>query len=224
VQDPAESRALREELIRTLQRDADVRTQAVRDAMLAIPRHRFVSERASLRACYENRPLPIGYGQTISQPAIVALMTEALDLRGAERVLEIGTGSGYQAAVLAHVLSPGGGEVFTVEIIPELADRARALLDDLGYRNVHLRVGDGRRGWVEEAPFDRIVTTAGSPRIPGALFDQLVDGGILVGPVGLPHAQDLLRYHKMQGRLVVEDLGPVAFVPMTRPGDAPDPW
>jgi protein-L-isoaspartate(D-aspartate) O-methyltransferase len=165
-------------------------------------------------------PAPIGHGQTISQPTVVALMTEALELRGRERVLEIGTGSGYQAAILSLLAS----EVYTIEIVSDLADEARARLSQLGYSNVHVRAGDGYRGWPEQAPFERILVTAAPDVMPGALLDQLVEGGALVGPVGPTHAmQRLLRYRKKDGRISSEDLGAVRFVPMVQgdPGVLP---
>jgi protein-L-isoaspartate(D-aspartate) O-methyltransferase len=142
-------------------------------------------------------------------------MTEALELVGTERVLEIGTGSGYQAAVLALLVA----ELYTVEIVPELALRARTILEGLGYRNVHPRIGDGRHGWPEHAPFDRIVITAGAPAVPTELLEQLAEGGILVAPIGPPAMQRLHRLRKLGGRVFAEDLGGVAFVPLA--GAAP---
>jgi protein-L-isoaspartate(D-aspartate) O-methyltransferase len=151
----------------------------VLNAMAAVPRHRFVPPAWQTQA-YADRPLPIGHGQTISQPFIVALMTELLDLKGGERVLEIGTGSGYQAAVLAELAR----EVYTIEIVDPLGRQAADALKALGYRNVEVRVGDGYRGWPERAPFDAIIVTAAPPAIPQALIDQLRPGGRMVVPVG----------------------------------------
>jgi protein-L-isoaspartate(D-aspartate) O-methyltransferase len=211
-EDPPEAQALRAQLVSDLTRR--VRSQRVLDAMRRVPRHLFVPG-ASLSRAYANLPLPIGLGQTISQPEVVAIMTEALELRGSERVLEVGTGSGYQAAVLSGLAK----EVYTIELLPELGATAQRRLASLHYRNVHVRVGDGYRGWPEHAPFDRILLTAAPPAVPPALLDQLVPGGVLVAPIG-PSAwnQRLLRYTKSRTGTTVEDLGLVAFVPMV-PGD-----
>jgi protein-L-isoaspartate(D-aspartate) O-methyltransferase len=209
--EPAEARELRARLVHYLEEIGDVCTPRVKEALLAVPRHRFVPERR-LDTAYVNAPLSIGWEQTISQPSVVAMMTEALDLRGNERVLEIGAGSGYQAAVLSVLV----GEVYTIEIVPELGERARKVLADLGYANVHVRIGDGRLGWPEHAPFDRVILTAGAPAVPQELFTQLADGGILVAPVGPMWSQNLLRYDKSGTRITARNLGPVAFVPLTR--------
>jgi protein-L-isoaspartate(D-aspartate) O-methyltransferase len=208
--DSSRARSLRQRLVSTLIAQGDLSEGRVAEAMRQVPRHAFVPS-ASLDESYANRPLPIGFDQTISQPAVVAIMTEALELSPGHRVLEIGTGSGYQAAILS-VLSH---EVFTVEIVPELADRSRRRLADLGYANVRVLSGDGYAGWPEHAPFDRILVTAAPPALPRALLDQLADGGVLVAPVGpSDFDQRLLRYRKLDGGFRVEDLGPVAFVPM----------
>ncbi|MEZ4438930.1 MAG: protein-L-isoaspartate(D-aspartate) O-methyltransferase [Polyangiaceae bacterium] len=180
---------------------------AVLAAMRQVPRHRFVS--ASIATAYQDTPQPIGYGQTISQPTIVALMTQALRLSGKERVLEIGTGSGYQAAVL----SLRAAQIYSIEIVEPLGEAAARRLAELGYRNVSVRIGDGYRGWPEEAPFDRIILTAAPPEMPRALVDQLREGGIIVAPVG-EYQQWLYRWVKQGGRLLAEELGPVRFVPM----------
>jgi protein-L-isoaspartate(D-aspartate) O-methyltransferase len=177
-------------------------------AMRRVPRHLFVPT-ATLEEAYRDVPQPIGHGQTISQPTIVALMTNALRARPEHKVLEIGTGSGYQAAVLAGLVR----DVYTIEIVEPLGVEARERLARLGYRNVHVRIGDGYRGWPEEAPFDRIVMTASPPQIPDALVAQLAEGGILVGPVG-DEQQDLIRWTKRGGVLEKENLGAVRFVPM----------
>ena len=210
--DSREADALRDELVGHLARE--VRSERVLEAMRRVPRHLFVP-RASLRRAYADMPLPIGNDQTISQPTVVAVMTEALELSGRERVLEIGTGSGYQAAILSVLAR----EVYTIEIVPELGEAARKRLAELGYSNVHVLVGDGYEGWPAEAPFDRVIVTAAPPELPRALVEQLVEGGVLVAPVGRsPWAQRLLRYRKTHRGTTVEDLGAVAFVPMV-PGD-----
>jgi protein-L-isoaspartate(D-aspartate) O-methyltransferase len=185
----------------------------VLDAMRRVPRHAFVP--ADLRhAAYDDRPLPIGYGQTISQPYIVALMTDLLKLPPGGRVLEIGTGSGYQAAVLAAL----GHEVHTIEIVPALAQGAAVRLTEAGYGAVEVRQGDGFYGWPEEAPFDGIVVTAAAPQIPPPLIEQLKPGGRMVIPVGAVFfTQQLILVEKLSdGTVRTEALLPVAFVPLTR--------
>jgi protein-L-isoaspartate(D-aspartate) O-methyltransferase len=179
--------------------------------MGAIDRELFVPEK--LRAfAYEDRPLPIGEGQTISQPYIVAYMTEQLRLIGTERVLEIGTGSGYQTAVLAKLAR----EVYSIEIIPRLSERANVVLDRLGFDHVHLKVGDGFFGWEERSPFDAILVTAAAPTIPEALWHQLSEGGRLILPLGAEgQTQRLVRVSKSAGKQVVENLSAVVFVPLT---------
>jgi len=210
--DSDEARAYRAELVRGL--GSEVRDARVLDAMLRVPRHLFVP-RASLWRAYADDAAPIGYGQTISQPTVVAIMTDALELQGRERVLEIGTGSGYQAAILSLLAS----EVYTIEIVKELAEQARARLLALGYANVHVRAGDGYAGWPDQAPFDRIVVTAAPDELPRTLLGELAEGGILVAPVGPSGwTQRLLRYRKKGGRVSSEDLGGVAFVPMVPGG------
>ncbi|NZA28423.1 protein-L-isoaspartate(D-aspartate) O-methyltransferase [Luteimonas sp. SJ-92] len=186
--------------------------QRVLAAMRAVPRHRFVGEGHAARA-YEDHPLPIGHGQTISQPYIVALMTELLEPRAEHRVLEVGTGSGYQAAVL----SPLVAEVYTIEIVEPLARRAAKVLDELGYDNVTVRAGDGYAGWPEHAPFDSIIVTAAPDRVPEALVEQLRPGGRMVIPVGPVHALQELRLIEKAADGTVTDtmVAPVRFVPMT---------
>ena len=178
-------------------------------AMRRVPRHEFVPADVR-RAAYEDRPLPIGWEQTISQPYIVALMTAALDLDGHERVLEIGTGSGYQAAVLAELVP----EVYSIEIVPELAARARTTLQRLGYARVQVRCGDGYRGWPEAAPFDAIVVTASPEHVPEPLVQQLRPGGRMVLPVG-GGQQMLLRLERTEHGVESDTLAAVRFVPMT---------
>ena len=176
-------------------------------AMKKIPRHLFVEEALQSQA-YTDHPLPIGEKQTISQPYMVALMTEALLLTGKEKILEIGTGSGYQTAILAEL----SDKVFSVERIRSLAIRARKLLYELGYFNVEIKIFDGTFGWTEESPFDAIVVTAGSPDIPQPLIDQLAIGGRLVIPVGDAFVQDLFRVTKTEEGVRKEDLGGCRFV------------
>jgi protein-L-isoaspartate(D-aspartate) O-methyltransferase len=184
-----------------------VRDERVIRAMGKIPRHRFVDEALVGRA-YGDYPLPIGEGQTISQPYMVALMSEALGLTGQERVLEVGTGSGYQTAVLAELC----GKVFSIERIKSLADRAIRILDSLGYYNVLVKVGDGTLGWREEAPFDRIIITAAAPAIPEPLVEQLAVGGRLLAPVGDAASQVLRKGTKTPAGVQWDDLGSCVFV------------
>lgn len=193
-----------------------VRDGRVLDAMRAVPRHAFMPG-ARLRDAYGDHPFPIGHGQTISQPSLVARMTELLELSPSHRVLEIGTGSGYQAALLSRL----AGHVYTIELSPPLGEAARERLARLGYRGVTVRVGDGYRGWPEEAPFDRIMVTAAPDELPQALLDQLAEGGVLIAPVGPEGAvQKLVRVRKKKGGALERDeLLDVRFVPMVR-GDA----
>ncbi len=185
----------------------------VMQAMKTVPRHEFVPLGAQHQAYY-NGPLPIGHGQTISQPYIVALMTDLLEPTANDRVLEVGTGSGYQSAVLSQVVK----QVYTLEIIEVLSKQAAATLQRLGYTNVECRVGDGYDGWQEQAPFDGIIVTAASPNIPQPLVDQLKSGGQLVIPIGMPYShQELMVAEKQEsGEISVRDVLGVAFVPLTR--------
>ena len=187
----------------------------VLDAMRRVQRHRFVPD-ALAREAYANRPLPIGNGQTISQPYIVALSTDLLDLKRTHRVLEVGTGSGYQAAVLAVLVD----RVYSIEIVEPLGREAAARLAALGYGNVEVRIGDGYRGWPEQAPFDRILVTAAAPYVPDPLLGQLADGGRMVIPVGAGmFGQQLLVIDKdADGRTRQRNVLPVRFVPLTGPG------
>jgi len=183
-------------------------------AMGKVPRHEFVPARMRAQA-YEDRPLPIGEGQTISQPYIVALMTETARIKRGAKVLEIGTGSGYQAAVLAE-LTP---KVYTIEILPSLGKRAQATLKRLGYKSVEVRIGDGYQGWKEHAPFDAILVTCAPDHIPQPLIDQLAEGGRMVIPVGKQDAlggQELMLVEKHEGKLKVSSIAPVMFVPLVR--------
>jgi protein-L-isoaspartate(D-aspartate) O-methyltransferase len=175
-----------------------------------VPRHLFMPPYASLADAYADEPYPIGHDQTISQPTVVALMTQALQLTGGERVLEIGTGSGYQGAVLSQLAR----EVFTIERIGWLGEAARARFNELGMRNVAVRMGDGHEGWPEEAPFDRVLVTAAPAGVPPVLVDQLAMGGVLVAPVGSGYHQMLMRWIKRRDGVETEELGPVRFVPM----------
>ncbi|RME23753.1 MAG: protein-L-isoaspartate(D-aspartate) O-methyltransferase [Deltaproteobacteria bacterium] len=200
--------AQREKLVRLLRKEiTDTRVLA---AIGRVPRHLFVPDKWRAKA-YQNNPLPIGSGQTISQPFIVAYMTQALGLKGGEKVLEIGTGSGYQAAVLAEC----GARVFSVEILPELSKRAGETLRKLGYESVRLRIGDGFYGWPEHAPYDGILVTAAAPHVPKPLEEQLVEGGKLVIPIDTGVGQYLKTFVKHEGRLVDIDSLAVRFVPMT---------
>ena len=198
----------RRELLAEL-RALGIRDERVLSAMARVPRHLFVPPELVPYA-YEDRPLPIGAGQTISQPYIVALSTQALELSPQDRVLEIGTGSGYQAAVLAEL----AGEVYTVERLPELSQAARERLERLGYRNLHFRVGDGTKGWPDEAPFDAILVTAAAPKVPQSLVEQLAEGGRLVIPIGGRESQDLWLMRRRTRRLEKVYLCPCTFVPL----------
>jgi protein-L-isoaspartate(D-aspartate) O-methyltransferase len=185
---------------------------AVISAMRRVPRHRFMPDSESEDA-YGDFPLPIGYGQTISQPFIVAYMTQALNLKPDEKILEIGTGSGYQAAILAELVA----RVFTIEIVEPLAARAKGTLSELGYDNVFVRAGDGYQGWPDESPFDAIILTAAPKHIPSPLLEQLAIGGRLISPVG-DYPQRLVLIRRTEEGFTHTDLLPVAFVPMTGEG------
>ena len=206
----------RARMVRDQIRARGVRDPRVLAAMEEVPRHLFVPP-VYLEAAYADQALPIGHGQTISQPYIVAMMTEALEPEPGLAVLEVGTGSGYQAAVLAAC----GTDVYSVERIPELHRAARESLEAAGYLDrVHLRLDDGSRGWPEEAPFPRILVTAAAERLPVALVDQLAPDGLLVAPVGDPHLQTICRYRKLEGRLERQALEGARFVPLVE-GAAP---
>jgi protein-L-isoaspartate(D-aspartate) O-methyltransferase len=192
---------------------SDITDRRVLGAMATVPRHEFVPSELRNFA-YADRPLPIGHGQTISQPYVVAFMTEKLEPKPTDRVLEVGTGSGYQAAILSGLVS----EVYTIEIIEPLATRAKADLERLGYRNVKVRHGDGYQGWPEAAPFDAIIVTAAPDHVPQPLVDQLKDGGRMVIPVGELASQTLYLLRKRGDKLEREAVLPVRFVPLTGPG------
>ncbi|MFW6192803.1 MAG: protein-L-isoaspartate(D-aspartate) O-methyltransferase [Gemmatimonadota bacterium] len=214
--DPA---TLRREMVDRQIASRDVDDERVLRAMREVPRHLFAPGHG-LRQAYGDHALPIGHGQTISQPYIVALMTQALELEEGHRVLEVGTGSGYQAAVLAAC----GARVYTVERIPELHRRARGKLEEAGYLDrVRLRLGDGSRGWPEHAPFDRVVLTAAAEELPRPLAEQLAEGGVLVAPVGGAALQHIYRYRKRPGgELEREELEGARFVPLVRDEEPPE--
>lgn len=196
-----------------------IRDANVLRALRNVPRHQFVPPEMTPQA-YDDRPLLIGHGQTISQPYIVAFMTEALQVRPEDRVLEIGTGSGYQAAVLSLLAK----QVYTIEIVPALARSSKALLHQLGYFNVTVREGDGYAGWPDQAPFDRVILTAAPPELPQALVDQLKPGGRLIAPVGAADQELILVEKQKDGSLKKRSVLPVRFVPMVpsprrAPGD-----
>jgi protein-L-isoaspartate(D-aspartate) O-methyltransferase len=184
-----------------------IKDQSVLNAFLGVPRHKFVEEYLKYKA-YDDYPLSIGYGQTISQPYMVALMTEAINPQPAERILEIGTGSGYQAAILSRLCSA----VYTIERISALASRARKALDDLGYFNVHIRLGDGTMGLPQDAPYDGIIVTAGAPHVPESLIGQLREDGRLIIPIGDEGIQDLKRIIRTKDGVKEESLGGCRFV------------
>jgi len=203
--------SLAEKMVQSQIIERGVSDAQVLKVMQETPRHLFVPAEVREMA-YRDGPLPIGYQQTISQPYIVALMTELLQLKGQEKVLEIGTGSGYQAAVLAQLAR----SVYTIEIVEPLARSSAVLLNQLGYDNVEVRYGDGYQGWPEQAPFDRIIVTAAPEEIPQALVDQLAVGGRMVLPVG-KHYQELILLTKNEKRVTRKDIIPVRFVPMVKP-------
>jgi protein-L-isoaspartate(D-aspartate) O-methyltransferase len=205
-------KAMREKMVETQIKARGVKDPRVLSALLKVERHRFVPEEY-LNSAYSDQPLPISEGQTISQPYIVALMTELLELKGNEKVLEIGTGSGYQAAVLAELAK----EVYTIEIIESLASMAKKRLSELGYRNIHVKAGDGYLGWPEAAPFDAIIVTAAPDHIPKPLLEQLKEGGRMVVPVGT-YTQELKKIVKRPGKIETTNIIPVVFVPMTGEG------
>ncbi len=205
-------KAMREKMVETQIKARGVKDPRVLSALRKVERHRFVPEEY-LNSAYSDQPLPIGEGQTISQPYIVALMTELLELKGDEKVLEIGTGSGYQAAILGELAK----EVYTIEIVESLASMAKNRILELGYQNIKVKAGDGYLGWPEVAPFDAIIVTAAPDHIPKPLLDQLKEGGRMVVPVGT-YAQELKKIVKRSGKIETTDVIPVVFVPMTGEG------
>lgn len=212
------TRAERERLVRDIDRRESLDPRVIQ-VLRAVPRHIFVPE-SLFNVAYEDGPLPIGEGQTISQPTVVAMMTDALALKGDEVVLEVGTGSGYQAAILSRLCK----RVETIEIIPSLAETAKRALKRGGYDNVNVHVGDGYAGLPDLAPFDGIIITAAPPTIPDALVRQLKDGGRLVVPVGPSGGvQELILLRKRDGRITTSELGAVRFVPMV-PASSRAPW
>jgi len=199
----------RSQMVESQIRGRGIRDERVLSAFSRVERHRFVLPEYQA-AAYKDYPLPIGQGQTISQPYIVALMTSLLELKGIEKVLEVGTGSGYQTAILAELAK----EVYTIEIVPSLAESARIRLLDLGYQNIRVKAGDGYQGWSEAAPFEGIMVTAAPNHVPEALLRQLKEGGRMVIPVGTSF-QKLKKIVKRGGKIEITDVLPVRFVPMT---------
>lgn len=197
------------QMVKQQLRARGIKDRAVLKAMSNVPRHRFVAP-SQANSAYGDYPLPIGYDQTISQPYIVAYMTEAAEISSNEKVLEIGTGCGYQAAVLGELAK----EVYTIEIVPELAESARKTLNELGYKNIHVKTGDGYQGWAEHAPYDAIVVTAAPARIPEALVNQLALNGKMIIPVGTQN-QMMVAITKTRDGLIEKRTIPVRFVPMT---------
>ena len=206
-----EFKALRKKMVATQIQRRGVKDERVLQAMLKVERHRFVPAKYQ-RHAYEDRPLPIGEGQTISQPYIVALMTEVLELDSTKKVLEVGTGSGYQAAILGEICD----SVYTIEIIEILGTRAQELLKDLDYKNVFVKVGDGYKGWKEHGPYDGIIVTCAPSHIPPPLIEQLAENGKLVIPVDVDYGQDLVLMSKHKGEVAQKSVIPVRFVPMTK--------
>ncbi len=200
---------LRENMVEVQLKTRGIKDEKLLEVMGQIPRHLFVSEQQ--RSCaYEDFPLPIGEGQTISQPYMVALMTELFRLKEHEKVLEIGTGSGYQTAVLSKIAK----EVYTVEKIESLALKAEEMFKELGYQNIKVKVGDGSEGWSEYAPYNSIIVTAGSPKIPEPLIKQLSENGRIVIPIGGPFSQDLILGEKIKGELITKTICGCTFVPL----------
>ena len=205
-------KAMRERMVETQIKARGIRDSRVLSAMLKVERHFFVPGDLQSSA-YDDRPLPIGEGQTISQPYIVAFMTEQLELKGSEKVLEVGTGSGYQAAILGELAK----EVYTMEIVKPLALSSQKRLQELGYHNIFVKSGDGYLGWPEAAPFDAIIVTCAPDHVPGPLLDQLAEGGRMIIPIG-SISQDLRKIVKRSGKIESTDVLPVLFVPMTGEG------
>ena len=212
AQEAEQLRERREKMVKQQIKGRGVRDASVLKAMATVQRHLFVPASQAGEA-YSDRPLPIGYGQTISQPYMVAYMTEVIKPGPSAKALEVGTGSGYQAAVLAEIMQ----QVYTIEIVPELGKAAAKRLRDLGYENVQVKVADGYHGWKENGPFDAIVVTAAAEYVPPPLIDQLKEGGRMVIPIGSPFmTQMLMLVEKKKGKAVTRSLMPVVFVPFTR--------
>jgi len=211
--------AQREQMVNTQLRARGISDERVLAIMSRVPRHEFAAEEYREQA-YEDHPVPIGEGQTLSQPYIVAIMLEALSLNGSEKVLEVGTGSGYQTALLAELAR----EVYSIERHASLAHSAENVLRKLGYRNVSVIVGDGSQGLPDQAPFDAIIVSAAAPRMPSALFEQLQEGGRMIVPVGPAHAQDLQLVRKLQSQPVVDNLEGCRFVPLIGGQGYPEGW
>ena len=206
----SDSIKLRKEMVLQQIKARNITDLRVMETMEKIPRHLFIPEANRVDA-YEDKPVSIGFGQTISQPYIVALMTEVLQLKKGEKVLEVGTGSGYHAAILAEL----GAETFTIEIVPELAELGRKNLEQTRYENVNVKVGDGYLGWNEHAPFDAILVTCAPENVPSPLVEQLKDRGRMIIPIGPEvQVQDLVLLKKVQGKLEKKSVAPVRFVPM----------
>jgi protein-L-isoaspartate(D-aspartate) O-methyltransferase len=203
---------LREQMVRTQLKARGIENRQVLDAFREVERHRFVLPRYVSMA-YQDSPLPIDEGQTISQPYIVAFMTEALELKKDDKVLEIGTGSGYQAAILAEIVD----SVYTIEIFEKLGKKAKSLFDELGYKNIYTKIGDGYKGWPEHAPFDAIIVTCAPNDVPEPLKNQLAEGGRMIIPVGGDAVQQLILLKKRREKIRQESILPVRFVPMLDP-------
>ncbi len=201
---------LRNQMINTQIKARGIKDKRVLKALLEVERHKFMPQKYR-RFAYNDHPVPIGEGQTISQPYIVALMTEELRLKGNEKVLEIGTGSGYQAAVLSKLCA----KVFSIEIFETLGEKAKKLLLELGFDNVKIKIGDGHKGWKKHAPFDAIIVTCAPANIPAPLIKQLKEGGRMIIPVGM-HVQELILLTKKNGKIIQEKILPVRFVPMLK--------
>ncbi len=211
ISEPEEFVLARKSMVENQLKSRDITNERVLEVMGKVPRHLFVSKKNQDLA-YADHPLPIGYGQTISQPYIVALMTQSLELEGNEKVLEIGTGSGYQAAILSELVR----EVYTIEIVKELAERAERRLEEVGYKNVKVKNGDGYFGWEKHAPYDAIMITCAADHIPPPLLEQLNDNGRLIIPLGsIRYYQTLTLITKMGGNLETRHITTVSFVPMT---------
>jgi protein-L-isoaspartate(D-aspartate) O-methyltransferase len=200
---------LRAQMVETQIRSRGVSDERVLAAMLKVPRHLFIPD-ADIYSAYADHPIHIGCAQTISQPYMVAIMTELMELKGHEKVLEVGTGSGYQAAILAELAA----ELYTVERLASLAEKAQRLLADLGYSNIHIVVGDGTEGFPEHAPYDGIIVTAAAPRLTGPWIQQLAEGGRLVAPVGDRWTQELVVAKKVGGKIEQKSAGGCCFVPL----------